>query len=144
MAGLSLRWPYLPPPPRLPSPPPISSTEPPGEAASDSDSGLADPATRCLINAWRDSTMRNLDSLTKYSTSESLMHLVADLAQFWSPSQFFSVGFFEKILELPGGQINVPSPEENIVLIYFSLQLSSRSRTFEGLFELTQGQCLVC
>ena len=72
------------------------------------------------------------------------MHLVADLAQFWSPSQFFSVGFFEKILELPGGQINVPSPEENIVLIYFSLQLSSRSRTFEGLFELTQGQCLVC
>ena len=36
--------------------------------------------------------------------------------QVWPPTQFFSVSFLQKIFDLPGGQINVPSSGKHWVI----------------------------
>ena len=55
----------------------------------------------------------------------------------WPLTQFFSVSFLWKIIDLPGGQINDPSWEKQYSLPFLLETPLSLSRTFEGLFELT-------
>ena len=56
------------------------------------------------------------------------------LNQVWPPTQFFSVSFWLKIIDLPGGQINDPSSEKHYSLPFLPATPSSPSRTHEGLF----------
>ena len=53
-------------------------------------------------------------------------------------NSIFSGSFLWKIIELPGGQINDPSPGKHYSLPFLSVTPSSPSRNLEGLFELTQ------
>ena len=58
--------------------------------------------------------------------------------QVWTLTQFFSVTFLWKLIDLPGGQINDPSSGKHYSLPFLPATPSSASRTLEGLFELTQ------
>ena len=54
-----------------------------------------------------------------------------------APISFFSVSFLEEIIDLPGGQINVPSSGKHYSLYFLPATPSSPSQTLEGLFEPT-------
>ena len=56
--------------------------------------------------------------------------------QVWPLTQFYSVSFLWKIIDLPGGQINDPSSGKHYSLPFLPATPSSPSRTLEGLFEL--------
>ena len=58
--------------------------------------------------------------------------------QVWPLTQFFSVSFWWKLIDLPGGQINDPSSGKHCSLLFLPATPSSPSRTLEGLFELTR------
>ena len=60
------------------------------------------------------------------------------LQQVSSLTQFFSVFFLWKLIDLPGGQINDPSSGKHYSLPFLPATPSSPSRTLEGLFELTR------
>ena len=59
-------------------------------------------------------------------------------SQVWPLTQFFSVSFLWKLIDLPGGQINDPSSGKHHSLPFLPATPSSLSRTLEGLFELTR------
>ena len=63
---------------------------------------------------------------------------VPEIVQVWPLTQFFSVSFLCKTIDLPGGQINDPSSGKHYSLPFLPATPSSPSRTLEGLFELTR------
>ena len=71
------------------------------------------------------------------NTMEEMVGKSMCLHQVWSLTQFFSVSFLWKIINLPGGQINDPSSGKHFSLPFLPATPSSPSRTLEGLFELT-------
>ena len=58
--------------------------------------------------------------------------------QVWPLTQYFSVSFLRKLIDLPGGQINDPSSGKQYSLPFLPATPSSPSWTLEGLFELTR------
>ena len=65
-------------------------------------------------------------------------HRMINIPQVWPLSQFLSVSFLWKLIDLPGEQINDPSSGKNYSLPFPPATPSSPSRTLEGLFELTR------
>ena len=59
------------------------------------------------------------------------------LVQVWPLTQFFSVPFLRKIIDLPTGQINDPPLRKCFSLPFLTATPSSPSWNLEGLFELT-------
>ena len=56
----------------------------------------------------------------------------------WQLTQFFSVSFLSKLIDLLGGQITDPQSGKHYSLPFLLATPLSPSRTLEGLFELTQ------
>ena len=58
--------------------------------------------------------------------------------QVWTLTQFFTVSFLYKLIDLPLGQINDPSSGKHYSLPFLPATSLSPPRTLKGLFELTQ------
>ena len=56
----------------------------------------------------------------------------------WQLTQFFSVSFLSKLIDLLGGQITDPQSGKHYSLPFLLATPLSPSRTLEGLFELTR------
>ena len=88
--------------------------------------------------AYHLSTVHKGWTLAAYKSKHGSVPAKVVSYQVWPLTQFFSVSFLRKLIDLPGGQINDPSSGKHYSLPFLPATPSSPSRTLEGLFELTR------